>query len=402
MTLPRTPLSSTRRQALRRALALSAAAFAFSALPAHAATDLTVGVILPLSGTFADQGSHYETGMRLYQQIHGTEVAGRNVKLVVKDDQGPGSGDLPQRLTQEVVTRDKAEVIVGYSFTPNAMAAAGVVSQSKTPAIIVNAMTSVLTEKSPYYTRISGTMPMITYSLGKWAAAQGKKSAYVIVSDYAPGVDAETWFIKGFEAGGGKILGKDRTPLAAMEYGPYLQRAMEAKPDAIFAFNPGGDVSVAFMKQAGARLKGTGIQLMVTGDVVDDNLLPAMGNAADGVISAWHYLADIDNPANAAFLKAYQAKYGAGKMPSYRVLQGFDAMDMVYKALAKTGGKTGDAFMDAVKGMRIDSPRGPVLIDPATREIVENVYIARGETVNGAPFKKRIATIEAVKDPAKP
>ncbi len=402
MTSHCTLSSLGRRRMFRRALALSTAAFAFSALSAHAATDLVVGTILPLSGTFADQGSHYETGMRLYQQIHGTEVAGRNVKLVVKDDQGPGSGDLPQRLTQEVITRDKAELIVGYSFTPNAMAAAGVVTQSKTPAIIVNAMTSVLTEKSPYYTRISGTMPMVTYSLGKWAAAQGKKSAYVIVSDYAPGVDAETWFIKGFEAGGGKILGKDRTQLAAMEYGPYLQRAIEAKPDVIFAFNPGGDVSVAFMKQAGARLKGTGIQLMVTGDVVDDNLLPAMGAAADGVISAWHYLADLDNPANAAFLKAYQAKHGAGKMPSYRVLQGFDAMDMIYKALGKTGGKTGDAFMAAVKGIRIDSPRGPVLIDPATREIVENIYIARGETVNGAPVKKRIATIEAVKDPAKP
>ena len=399
MDLREVRFSSVRRQALCTALALGA--LGLSAAPAYAADDVVVGVILPLSGAFADQGSHYETGMRLYQQLNGAQAGGRNVKLVVKDDQGPGSGDLARRLTQELIARDKAELIVGYSFTPNAMAAASILTQAKTPAIIVNAMTSVLTEKSPYYTRISGTMPMVAYTQGKWAAAQGKKTAYVIVSDYAPGIDAETWFIKGFESGGGKIVGKDRTPLSAMEYGPYLQRAIEAKPEIVFGFNPGGDVSIAFVKQAGARLKGTGIQLMVTGDVVDDNLLPAMGDAADGVISAWHYQAEIDNPANKAFLKAFQAKQGAGKLPSYRVMQGYDAMAMIYKALGKTNGKTGDAFMEAVKGIEIDSPRGPIRIDPATREIVENIYIRRGVMAQGVAVNKPIATVEAVKDPAK-
>lgn len=390
-----------RRQGLRALLALSAGALGLAAVPARAANDLVVGVVLPLSGSFADQGIHYETGIRLYQETHGTKAGERDIKIVVKDDQGPASGDLARRLTQELIARDKAELIVGYSFTPNAMAAAGILTQAKTPGIIVNAMTSVLTEKSPYYTRISGTMPMVAFTQGKWAAGQGKKTAYVIVSDYAPGIDAETWFVKGFEAGGGKVLGKDRTPLSAMEYGPFLQRAIEAKPDVVFGFNPGGDVSIAFMKQAGARLKGTGIQLMVTGDVVDDNLLPAMGDAADGVISAWHYQADIDNPANKAFLKAFQAKHGAGKLPSYRLMQGYDAMDMIYKALAKTGGKTGDAFMEAIKGLRLDSPRGPVLIDPATRDIVENIYIRRGVMVGGVVVNKPFATVEAVKDPAK-
>lgn len=400
MTLPARHVPM-RRRTLRSLAALSAGALGLCWSAASAANELAIGVILPLSGTFADQGAHYETGMRLYQQLHGTKAAGREVKLVVKDDQGPGSGDLARRLTQELITRDKAELIVGYSFTPNAMAAATILTQAKTPAIIVNAMTSVLTEKSPYYTRISGTMPMVAYTQGKWAAEQGRKTAYVIVSDYAPGLDAETWFIKGFEAGGGKILGKDRTPLSAMEYGPFLQRAIEAKPEVLFGFNPGGDVSIAFMKQAGARLKGTGIQLMVTGDVVDDNLLPAMGDAADGVISAWHYQAQVDNAANKAFLAAFQKQHGAGKLPSYRVVQGFDAMDMVYKALAKTGGKTGDAFMEAVKGLRIDSPRGPVSIDPATRDIVQNIYIRRGVMSGGVAVNQPIATVQAVKDPAK-
>lgn len=393
--------SSLRRQTLRAVLAAAAAALGLAGAPARAATDLVVGTILPLSGTFADQGAHYETGMRLYQELNGTQAGGRNIKLVIKDDQGPGSGDLARRLTQELIARDKAELIVGYSFTPNGMAAAGMLTQARTPGVIVNAMTSVVTEKSPYFTRISVTMPMLAYTLGKWAAAQGKKTAYTIVSDYGPGIDAETWFIKGFEAGGGKILGHDRTPVAAMEYGPFLQRAIEAKPEIVFGFNPGGDVSVAFMKQAGARLKGTGIQLMVTGDVVDENLLPAMGDAAEGVISAFHYQAELDNPANKVFLKAFQAKAGAGKLPSYRVVQGYDAMAMIYKALAKTDGKTGDAFMEAVKGMRIDSPRGAISIDPATRDIVENVYIRRGVMVNGAIVNQPIATFDAVKDPAK-
>ncbi|MDM0078136.1 ABC transporter substrate-binding protein [Variovorax sp. J2P1-59] len=389
------------RRATRTALALTAGVLSLSAAPARATNDLIVGVILPLSGTFADQGSHYENGMRLYQELNSPQVGDRNIRLVVKDDQGPNSGDLARRLTQELITRDKAELIVGYSFTPNAMAAASILTQSKTPAIIVNAMTSVLTEKSPYYTRISGTMPMVAYTQGQWAAAQGKKTAYLIVSDYAPGIDAETWFVKGFEAGGGKVVGKDRTPLSSMEYGPYLQRALEAKPEIVFGFNPGGDVSIAFIKQASARLKGTGAQLMVTGDVVDDNLLPAMGDAADGVISAWHYQAELDNAPNRVFLKAFQAKHGAGKLPSYRVMQGYDAMAMVYKALGKTGGKTGDAFMEAVKGIQIDSPRGPISIDPATREIIENIYIRRGVMNKGLAVNTLIATLHAVKDPAK-
>ncbi|ROR23077.1 branched-chain amino acid transport system substrate-binding protein [Comamonas sp. BIGb0124] len=401
MNTQRTGKLALHRRALLASSVIALAAWVSATIPAHAADKLVVGTILPLSGAFADQGSHYETGMRLYQQVHGSQVAGRDIQIVTRDDQGPGSGDLARRLTQELIARDKAEIIAGYSFTPNAMVAANVLSQAKTPGIVINAMTSVITEKSPYFTRVSATMPMVTYTLGKWATENGIKSAYLIVSDYAPGIDAETWFINGFEAGGGKILGKDRTPLTAMEYGPYLQRAIEAKPDAVFAFNPGGDVSIAFMKQAGVRLDGTGIKLMVTGDVVDDNLLGAMGTAVKDVISAWHYQADLDNAANQAFIQAFKAKYGAKAVPSYRVVQGYDAMEMIYRTLEKTKGKTGDAFMEAVKGSEFSSPRGTFSIDPQTRDIIENIYIRRGVLAAGAAMNKRIATIQAVKDPSK-
>jgi len=383
------------------ALTLAAAANVQTHAQTQAAEKLVVGVMLPLSGPFADQGTQYESGIRLYQALHGLEVAGRRIEIVTRDDQGPGSGDLARRLTQELIARSGAELIVGYGFTPNAMVSASLLTQAKTPAIVINAMTSAITERSEWFARVSATMPQVTYTLGKWAAQNGVKSVWSIVSDYAPGIDAETWFVKGFEAGGGKMLGKDRTPVVNMEFGPYLQRAMQARPDAIFAFSPGGDGSIAFMKQARFRLKDSGIQLMVTGDVVDDSLLPAMGEAVQDVISAWHYQIELDHPENQTFLAAWRARHGGQNAPSYRVMQGFDAMHVIYRTLEKTGGKTGAAFMAALKGSQFSSPRGPFSFDAQTGEIVENIYMQRGEMRNGKPANRLIATVPAVRDPSK-
>ncbi|MBR1219052.1 ABC transporter substrate-binding protein [Bradyrhizobium sp. U87765 SZCCT0131] len=388
-----------------RAAAGLAALLAVLAPAASRAADgkLTIGVVLPMSGAFADQGQHYDNGIKLYQKLHGTTVAGLTVETVVRDDQGPGSGDLARRLTQELIVRNKADVILGYSFTPNAMAAASLLTEAKKPAVIVNAATSVITEKSPYFVRASFTLPQLAASLGRWAARNGIKTAYTIVSDYAPGIDAETWFKQSFEARGGKVIGDARTPVSAMEYAPFLQRAMEAKPDAVFAFNPGGDVSVAFMKSARERgLTKAGIKLMVTGDVVDDNLLPAMGDAVDGVISTLHYQVDLENRANAEFLKGFREMFGATAVPSYRVVQGYDATAMIYKAVEKTKGNLdAAALMEAFKGMTIDSPRGPMSIDPATRDVVQNIYIRQGQLKDGVWRNVAIDSIEDVKDPAK-
>lgn len=375
-----------------------------SPMAAHAADGkLTVGLVLPMSGAFADQGQYYENGVKLYQKLHGDKVAGLTVETVVRDDQGPGSGDLARRLTQELIVRNRADVILGYSFTPNAMAAATLLTEAKKPAVIVNAATSIITEKSPYFVRASFTLPQLAASLGRWAARNGIKTAYTIVSDYAPGLDAETWFKQSFENLGGKVVGSARTPVTAMEYAPFLQRAMEAKPDAVFAFNPGGDVSVAFMKSAKERgLTQAGIKLLVTGDVVDDSQLAAMGDAVEGVISALHYQVDLDNPANAAFLTGYREMFGADAVPSYRAVQGYDAMAMIYQAVEKTKGNLdGATLIEAFKGEKIDSPRGPMTIDPATRDVVQNIYIRKGELKNGAWHNVAFDTIEDVKDPAK-
>jgi branched-chain amino acid transport system substrate-binding protein len=246
-------------------------------------------------------------------------------------------------------------------------------------------------------------LPQLAATLGTWAAKNNVKTAYTIVSDYAPGIDAETWFKKSFEAAGGKVIGDARTPVAAMEYSPFLQRAMEARPDAVFAFNPGGDVSIAFMKAAKERgLVKSGIKLMVTGDVVDDYMLAAMGDAVDGVISSMHYQAELDNKANAEFLKGYKEMFGANAVPSVRTVQAYDAMALIYQAVEKTKGNLdGDALMAVFKGAKLDSPRGPVAIDPATRDVVENIYIRKGEMKDGAWRNVAFDTIEAVKDPAK-
>ncbi|MEH2472121.1 branched-chain amino acid transport system substrate-binding protein [Nitrobacteraceae bacterium AZCC 2161] len=384
---------------------VAAALLAVAATGAAQAADgkLTIGLVLPMSGGFADQGQYYENGIKLYQKLHGSKFAGLNVETVLRDDQGPGSGDLARRLTQELIVRNKADVIIGYSFTPNAMSVATLLTEAKKPGIIVNAATSIITEKSPYFARVSFTLPQLAATLGTWAAKNNIKTAYTIVSDYAPGIDAETWFKKSFEAAGGKVIGDARTPVMAMEYSPFLQRAMEAKPDAVFAFNPGGDVSVAFMKAAKERgLVKSGIKLLVTGDVVDDNALPAMGDAVEGVISSLHYQVALDNKENAEFLKGYKEMFGSNAVPSYRAVQGYDAMALIHKAVEKTKGNLdGATLMEAIKGEKIDSPRGVMEIDPATRDVVETIYIRKGEMKDGAWQNVAFDKIEAVKDPAK-
>lgn len=384
-------------------VAVMMAALSLSSAAPAADGKLTIGLVLPMSGAFADQGQYYENGVKLYQKMHGTTVAGLTVETVLRDDQGPGSGDLARRLTQELIVRNKADIILGYSFTPNAMSAATLLTEAKKPAVIVNAATSIITEKSPYFVRVSFTLPQLAATLGTWAAKHDIKTAYTIVSDYAPGIDAETWFKKSFEAGGGKVIGDARTPVTAMEYSPFLQRAMEARPDAVFAFNPGGDVSIAFMKAAKERgLVKSGIKLLVTGDVVDDYMLVPMGDAVDGVISSMHYQAELDNTANAAFIKGYREMFGANAVPSVRTVQAYDGMALIYQAVEKTKGNLdGDALMAAFKGAKLDSPRGPLEIDPATRDVVETIYIRKGEMKDGAWRNIEFDKVEAVKDPAK-
>ena len=384
---------------------LAGLTLAATALPrrARAAEQVTVGLILPLSGIYANQGAQYENGIKAYHAIHGTTAAGLPVKVITRDDQGPASGDLARRLTQELILRDKADIILGYSFTPNAMAAASLLTEAKKVGVIINAATSIITEKSPNFVRVSFTTPGMAYKLGEYAAQNGIKTVFSIVSDYGPGIDAETWFVKAFTKGGGTMAGSARTPVSEMEYAPYLQRAMEAKPDAVFSFDPGGDVAVAFMKETKKRgLTEAGIKLLVTGDVVEDNSLQLFGDALKGVISVGTYMHQLPNPVNTAFVAKYKEFAGKDAVPNFRSVQGYDGMSLIHNAVAATKGDLSTpALLKAMAGMTLDSPRGTLTIDPETRDAVQTMYVREGRLVDGLWQNVQIGAFPNTKDPAK-
>ncbi|MBZ0135683.1 MAG: ABC transporter substrate-binding protein [Planctomycetes bacterium] len=365
------------------------------------AKDLTIGLVLSVSGPFADYGKQIKHGIDVYMAQHGDTVAGRKVKLIVKDDTGMAP-QVAKRMAQELLVNDKVDILAGFDLTPNAFSAAPLASQAKVPMVVMNAATSSVTEKSPYIVRVSMTLPQGSWAMAKWAAENGIKSAYTLVADYGPGHDAEVQFKKTFTELGGKIVGEVRTPVNTADYAAYLERVKDAKPDAMFTFVPPGSSMVALMK--GFRELGldkAGIQAIGPGDLTDENELAAMGNSALGLVTAFHYSQAHDSPENKAYVAAYLKAFPKDR-PNFMSVGGYDGMHLIYQVLEKTkGDASGDAFVAAAKGMQWTSPRGPVQIDPETRDIVQNEYIRKLENVNGELQNVEFATLKAVKDPGK-
>ena len=383
----------------------AAAALAGLALPTGAARadDIRIGVILTYSGPFADNGKQIDNGITLYMKQHGDTVAGKKIVLVKRDDTGPVP-DVAKRLAQELVTRDKVNFLAGFVFTPNALAAAEVSREAKVPMVIMNAATSIITTKSPYIVRVSFTLPQVTVPLAQWAAKHGIKQVYMMTSDYGPGHDAAAAFEKAFTAAGGQIVGKVAMPLSSPDFSAYVQKAADAKPQAVFLFVPGGQQPVALMKSfAEQGLTRSGLKILATGDVTDDAVLQSMGDAALGMITAHHYSYVHDSPENKAFVKAYVRDFGNEFRPAFNAVGGYDGMAAIYQALAAVKGDVSDPdkVMAAFKGMKIDSPRGPIMIDPATRDVVQTVYIRRVEKVKGEIVNVEFDRIPNVKDPGK-
>jgi branched-chain amino acid transport system substrate-binding protein len=386
---------ASRRAFLKGSAAVAASAFA----PAvHAADPVRVGLILPLTGPFASTGFQIEAAVRLYMARNGDTVAGRRLELLVKDDTGLAP-ETTKRLAQELVSRDKVTFLAGFGLTPLAFAAAPVATESKTPMIVMGAATSVVPQRSPFIVRAGFTVPQITAPIGQWAAKNGIKRVVCSVTDYAPGLECERTFIKFFTEGGGTIVESMRTPLQNPDYAPFLQRAKDAKPDAMFIFVPSGQ-GAAIMKQFVDRgLKDAGIKLIGTGDILDDDLLEAIGPPALGAITSHHYSAAHDSPENKAYVDAFM-KANNGKRPNFMSVNGYDGMHVVYETLKKTGGNgTGEALVDAAKGMSWVSPRGPMSIDPTTRDVVQNIYIRRCEMKDGKLWNVEFDKVENVKDP---
>jgi branched-chain amino acid transport system substrate-binding protein len=329
----------------------------------------------------------------------GDTVAGKKVDLIIMDD--GAVPDNTKRIAQEMIVNDKVTVLAGFGVTPAAMAVAPLATEAKTPEIVTAAGTSIITEKSPYIARTSFTLAQSTVPMADWAAEHKIQKVVSMVSDYAPGADAEKSFKDEFTKKGGQVLETIRFPLANPDFAPFLQRAADQKPDAIFVFVPSGQGGV-FVKQFVERgLDKAGIKIIGPGDVTDDDLINGMGDTVIGTITAHFYSADHDSAANKAFVAAFK-KANDGLRPNFMAVSGYDGMHLMYEALKKAGGKTdGDTLIGAMKGMAWESPRGPISIDPDTRDIIQNVYIREVKKKGGELYNVEFATFPAVKDPIK-
>jgi branched-chain amino acid transport system substrate-binding protein len=390
------------RRANRFVRAALAAAAILAGVPAIAQETVRIGVVAEFSGPFADYGQQIVGGMKTYLKQNGEVFGGRKIELIIRDTTG-AAPDIAKRLAQELVTRDNVDILAGFGLTPNALAVAPVSAEAKKPMVIMNAATSVITTRSPYIVRVSHTLPQDTQPMALWAAKNGIRRVFTLVSDFGPGIDAEGAFIKAFKAAGGEVVDSVRTPLANVDFAPFLQRIKDSKPEAVFVFLPPGNQTIAFIKGYEERgLKQAGIKLIATGDLTDDGVLQAMGEPTLGLITSFHYSAAHDSPENKTFLKAYVETNGTKLRPNFMACAGYDGMAAIAEALKKTGGSVDpEKFVAALKGMRLTSPRGTITIDPETRDIVQTVYIRRVERVSGLLYNIEFDQYPDVKDPGK-
>jgi branched-chain amino acid transport system substrate-binding protein len=368
------------------------------------AQTVKVGIINTYSGPLAPQGEQMERGIQLYMKQHESDLpAGVRIELIRRDDTGPNP-EVAKRLAQELITRDHVQLLAGVIWTPNALAIAPLVTEAKIPLIIMNASTSTITTKSPYIARVSLTMWQSSYPLGPWAVKNNIKKIYTVVSDYGPGIDAEQAFTKGFADSGGQIVGSVRIPVANPDFVPFLQRAKDVAPDAVFAFVPAGKESTALMRAFGdLGLRQAGIKLIGPGAITTDEELQNMGDAALGVVTMNHYSSAASRKSNQAFVTAYHAEFGVNVDPGYTVVDAYDGMAAIFYVVdAQHGRIDPDQTMALLEGWKDDaSPRGSFMIDPDTRDIVQNEYVRRVEMVNGRLANVELETIPMVRDPWK-
>ncbi len=379
-------------------VALAASGMAFSAL---AADPLKIGFVLPMSGPFAAYGKQIEHGARLYLKEHNDTIAGRKVEILVKDDTGVAP-EISKRAAQELLVKDKVDILAGFGLTPSAFAVAPLATEAKKPMVVMNAATSAVTTKSNFIVRTSHTLPQVTAPIASWAAKNKIKKVFTLVADYGPGHDSEAQFKKTFTAAGGEIVGEVRTPVKNPDFAPFLQKIKDVKPDAVFLFVPPGEQTIAFMKGFAERdLAKAGIRIIATGDLTDEDLLDAVGDNALGITTSFHYADAHKSPENQAYTDAYAKAYPKDR-PNFMSVGGYDGMQLIAKTLEKTkGDANGEKFIEAAKGMSWNSPRGPVSIDPVTRDIVQTIYIRKVTRVGSKLQNVEFDQVPAFKDPGK-
>jgi branched-chain amino acid transport system substrate-binding protein len=377
----------------------AAAAILSAAIPAVAQDPIKIGFVAEFSGMFADLGRKVDEGVKLYVKVHGDTIAGRKVEIINKDVGGP-LPDVAKRLSQELATRDNVDILAGYISTPSAVASVPIATQAKKPMLLVQAATSGITARSLYVARLSYTLGQVAAPLGTWAAENGIKTVFSLVADYGPGYDADAAFTKAFTAAGGQNIGVAKIPLGSLEMGPFVQRARDAKPDAVFAFVPAGEMGIAFMRTYTERgLAAAGIRLITTGDVVSDSVLDAVGDSALGVISSHHYSVAHKSPDNQAFVKAWRDAYGANTRPDFIGMQAYDTMATIYEIGKRLNGAIdADKFMAELKDFKLASPRGPIVIDAQTRDVIQTIYIRRVEKRDGRLYNIEFAESKSAPD----
>jgi branched-chain amino acid transport system substrate-binding protein len=394
-------LNRTWKRGILSAVILAAAAI----LPAAArAETIKIGVILTYSGPQAATGDQIDKGLKLYIQEHQKDLPqGVQVEVVRRDDGGPNP-QAAKRLAQELITRDQVQFLTGVVWTPNAGAIAPLATEAKIPFVLMNASGTTLTRVSPYIARVSTTQWETCLPIGTWAAKNGLTTAYTAVSDFVPGHDAEAAFTKGFTDAGGKVVGSVRFPLESPDFAPFLQRVKDSNAKTLFVFVPSGAQATALIKAySDLGLKAAGITLVGPQDIVPDYELPNMGQAPLGLVTSGNYTSAATRPQNTAFVAAWKKAYGDNAVPDFMAVGGWDGMAAIFAVIEQTKGKvTGDEAMTILSHWKNpDSPRGPIEIDPETRDLIQNIYIRRTEDVNGKLANVEFDTIPNVKDPWK-
>jgi branched-chain amino acid transport system substrate-binding protein len=393
---------------MKRILGVLAAALVAAGASAASAETYKIGLIASYTGIFSTWGTQFQHSIEAFQAINGKSVKGPkgekiDVQLVYRDSgsQGP---DKAKQLAEELILREKVKMLTGLELSPYAMALADLSKQARVPVVIMNAATASITRMSPYFVRCSMTVPQMVHPMGNWMMQHNLKSAYVIVSDYAPGHDADEYFIKGYEAAGGKVIGKARSPLNNVDFSSYMERVRQAtpKPDALYMFMPAGTPSINFVKAYVERgLKAAGIKLVGSGET-QQIYLKNFTDDVVGTITSNHYTENNTNPENVKMKAQLKKMFGPKEEPDIASVAAWDGMRLIYDALAQLGANApGLAYIDAMKGKKLDSPRGPIMIDPVEREIVQDIYIRRVEKVNGELTNVDIDKSRVVRDPWK-
>jgi len=380
------------------------AAACFAAAGASAQT-VKVGVVLPFTGVGAEFGQQVDRGMQMFMKLNPNAFGSYKVEFVKRDSKNP-SGAEAKTAVQELIAQDKVDILTGFIYSPDAIASAPLVTAAKKPMVIMNAGTAWITNLSPMITRVSFSMWHSGYAMGEAAAKSLQaKTAVVGYSDFPPGKDSLDAFKRGFETAGGKVV--DAIPMGGPgqvpDFTPFFQRAKDKKPDVFFVFVPSGDHAVAVMKTYNALgMRQAGVRLIGPGDLTPDYKLQGMGDDALGLITIHHYNADLNNPQNKRFVDTWKKDFGAAATPDFMAVQGYDGMAAIAHIVTTLKGKIDpDAAINALRGWKYDSPRGPISIDPRTRDIVMNEYLSEVVRSGGRLVQKNIGTINAVKDMCK-